>query len=87
MQSFIRIIILTVAGLVPITLLQAQGTSPTSATDKSASGSSAKRTDVYHVPANLPNSSSFSKLQIPTALTLPILSSCVTRRETPGIMW
>jgi hypothetical protein len=49
MQSFIRIIILTVAGLVPITLLQAQGTSTTSATDKSASGSGAKRTDVYHV--------------------------------------
>ena len=43
MQSFIRILILAVFGLAPITALQAQGTTPATTT------SSPKRTDVYHV--------------------------------------
>ena len=43
MQSFIRIFILALFGLAPITALQAQGTTPAAAT------SSPKRTDVYHV--------------------------------------
>jgi hypothetical protein len=43
MHSFIRIAILTLVGLAPITALQAQGTAPAAAT------SSSKRTDVYHV--------------------------------------
>jgi hypothetical protein len=47
MQSFIRLIILTVFGLAPITILQAQGTTPAAKAEKSASNP--KRTDVYHV--------------------------------------
>ena len=43
MQSFIRIFILALFGLAPISALQAQGTTP------AASTSSPKRTDVYHV--------------------------------------
>lgn len=42
MQSFIRILILTLVGLVPVTVLQAQGTKP-------AASPSSGRTDVYHV--------------------------------------
>lgn len=42
MQSFIRILILTLIGLVPETVLQAQGTKP-------AASPSSGRTDVYHV--------------------------------------
>ena len=49
MQSFIRIFILTVFGLVPITALQAQGTTPATTTEKATATSSSKRTDVYHV--------------------------------------
>lgn len=49
MQSFIRIIILTAFGLAPITLLQAQGTAPTTTTENSRAASSPKRTEVYHV--------------------------------------
>src|SRR4030095_982823 len=43
MHSFIRIAILTLVGLAPITALQAQGTAPAAATSRST------RTDVYHV--------------------------------------
>ena len=43
MHSFIRIFILALFGLAPISALQAQGTTP------AASTSSPKRTDVYHV--------------------------------------
>src|SRR5678816_1337252 len=43
MHSFIRIFILALFGLAPISALQAQGTTPATST------SSPKRTDVYHV--------------------------------------
>jgi len=49
MQLFIRIAILTLIGLTPITALQAQGRAPTIDADKSAATSIPKRTDVYHV--------------------------------------
>lgn len=45
MQPFLRVLILALIGLVPITALQAQGTTPAVKT----SASSPKRTDVYHV--------------------------------------
>jgi len=46
MQLIIRIAILTLTGLVPITVLQAQSTA---STNKSAAATTSKRTDVYHV--------------------------------------
>lgn len=49
MQSFIRILILTLLGSAPITALQAQDASPAAKAEKSATASSPKRTDVYHV--------------------------------------
>ena len=49
MHSFIRIAILTLFGLAPITALQAQGTAPTADAAKSAAAATSKRTDVYHV--------------------------------------
>jgi hypothetical protein len=47
MHSFIRILILALVGLVPMTASQAQGTSPATKSEKPAAA--AKRTDVYHV--------------------------------------
>jgi hypothetical protein len=49
MQSFIRILILALVGLVPITASQAQGTSPAAKSEKPAAASASKRTDIYHV--------------------------------------
>jgi hypothetical protein len=49
MQSFIRILILTLFGLAPVTALQAQGTSPAAKSEKSATASTSKRTDLYHI--------------------------------------
>lgn len=49
MQSFIRIFILTLFGLLPITALQGQGTTPAAKVEKPAATSNAGRTDVYHV--------------------------------------
>ena len=49
MQSFIRILILTLVGLVPVAVLQAQGTQPAAKAEKPAASSSSGRTDVYHV--------------------------------------
>ena len=49
MHSFIRIVILALFGLAPITALQAQGTSPAAKSEKSAAAATSKRTDVYHV--------------------------------------
>ncbi len=47
MQSFIRILVLALFGLLPIGALQAQGTKPTA--EKSAAAANSKRPDVYHV--------------------------------------
>jgi hypothetical protein len=49
MQSFIRILILTVFSLAPVATLQAQGNTPAAGAEKSAATSNPKRTDVYHV--------------------------------------
>jgi hypothetical protein len=49
MQSFIRILILALLGLVPIAALQAQGASPAAKSEKSSTAATSKRTDVYHV--------------------------------------
>jgi len=49
MHSFIRILTLTLIGLVPVSVLQAQGTSPATKSEKSTAASTSKRTDVYHV--------------------------------------
>ncbi len=48
MQTFIRIFILTLFGLAPVTALQAQESTPAAKPEK-APTSSSKRTDVYHV--------------------------------------
>jgi hypothetical protein len=49
MQALIRIIILALFGLAPVTALQAQESTPAAKPDKAAATSSPKRTDVYHV--------------------------------------
>jgi hypothetical protein len=49
MQSFIRILALTLFGLAPVAALQAQGTPPATKGETSATATNPKRTDVYHV--------------------------------------
>lgn len=49
MQSFIRILILALFGLVPMTALQAQGTTPAATAEKPAATANPKHSDVYHV--------------------------------------
>ncbi|MGI8890254.1 MAG: hypothetical protein ACR2G0_05655 [Chthoniobacterales bacterium] len=49
MHSSIRIIILTLLGLIPMTAMQAQGTAPIAKAEKSAATANSKRPDVYHV--------------------------------------
>jgi hypothetical protein len=49
MQSFIRILTLTLLGLAPITALRAQDPSPAASPAKADSESNPKRADVYHI--------------------------------------
>src|SRR5205823_13452454 len=89
MQAFIRIFFLTLLGLAPVTVLQAQESTPAAKADKTAT-SSPKRTDVYHVffgyaaPGKAAELAEFLKTPDPNA---PQPSHSIILRHQEGDSW